>query len=168
MGTSDRGHGESWQREDRVGQRTDMAKASGQIGRAVGGYLWDQIGRSRGAAKGRTQSLPRVVLRDRQVGRLVHADLTHRSQSPMDPMIPYFTSGQITVEELLDGVKPSDLPLAFDALLVAARAMKLSNIEQTVLEIKGWEKEQRERQARQVVEEVRPVTEVSHQAGPRS
>lgn len=86
----------------------------------------------------------------------------------MDPMIPYFTSGQITVEELLDGVKPSDLPLAFDALLVAARAMKLSNIEQTVLEIKGWEKEQRERQARQVVEEVRPVTEVSHQAGPRS
>lgn len=64
------------------------------------------------------------------------------------------------MEQLLDGVKPSDLPISFDALLEASRANKLTIMEETVLTIKGWEKEQRERQARQVVEEVRPVLEV--------
>ena len=64
------------------------------------------------------------------------------------------------MEDLLDGVKPSDLPLAFDALLDSFRANHLTMMEKKILEIKGWEKEQRERQAREITEEVRPVTEV--------
>ena len=65
------------------------------------------------------------------------------------------------MEDLLDGVKSSDLPLSFDALLHAARTDRLTTLEAKVLEIKGWEKEQRERQAREVIEEIRPVTQVS-------
>jgi len=65
------------------------------------------------------------------------------------------------VEDLIDGIKSTELPLAFATLLEAARENGLYDLEHKVQEIQGWEKEQRERQARQMVEEVRPVTEVS-------
>ena len=89
--------------------------------------------------------------------------MAHTSSStPLDQSImPYITRGALRVEDLLDAVKLSDLPLAFDALLEMARTHRLVKIEQKVLEIKGWEKEQRERAAREVVAEVRPVLEVS-------
>ena len=100
----------------------------------------------------------------RWVGRKDGADC--RSQSSLEPIIPYLTNGDISVEDLLDGVKPSDLPLAFDALIEAARANKLTQMEQKVLEIKEWEKDQREKAAQKVVEEIRPVPEVSLPTSP--
>lgn len=75
--------------------------------------------------------------------------------------MPYLNNDSIKVERLLDGIRPSDMPLAYEALTQMARREGSDDLLGAVEHHQGLEKEKREILARETVQEVKPVMEVS-------
>jgi hypothetical protein len=75
-------------------------------------------------------------------------------------MLPYLQHPSLPLPVLLDGIKPSDLPVATEALLELARSYALEGMEREIQLFQGHEREKREILSRQVVQEVVPVLEV--------
>lgn len=76
-------------------------------------------------------------------------------------MAPYIAGNQISVAEVLGAIDTSSLPLAYEALLELGRSSGATGLTEQVQELMGIEMQQREEQARETVDEVMPVLEVS-------
>ncbi|WWC67681.1 uncharacterized protein I206_101593 [Kwoniella pini CBS 10737] len=85
------------------------------------------------------------------------------SQSSLDPLVPYLTdsSSSLPVSTLLEGLEPSAVPLACEALIETAKQHALTDLEDSVREFQGFEKARREEIAREYIEEVKPVLETA-------
>ncbi|OCF41176.1 DNA-directed RNA polymerase, mitochondrial [Kwoniella heveanensis CBS 569] len=81
------------------------------------------------------------------------------SQSPVTPIIPYLAHPSLPIATLLEGLEPSAVPIAIDAVLEAAKQQDIPELEEAVREFQGIEKQRREEIAREVIEEVKPVLE---------
>ena len=77
-------------------------------------------------------------------------------------MIPYLAHPDLPLSYLLSGLRPSDLPVAFDALLELSQRENLPQLGEIARQLQDSEKERRETQAREMVEEVHPVLEVGN------
>lgn len=88
------------------------------------------------------------------------ADLA-RAKAPLDPLLPYLADGQLPVSSLIGSIEASSLPLVYEALLDLGRRKSQPEITAQVEEIMGLERERRAMQARETVDEVSPVLEVS-------
>lgn len=82
------------------------------------------------------------------------------SHSPLDPIIPYLEHSSLPISSLLQGLEPSALPLACQAVIEAADSHSLPGLRQDVLAFQGLEKQRREELVSEIIEEVTPVTEV--------
>ncbi|WWC87227.1 uncharacterized protein L201_002115 [Kwoniella dendrophila CBS 6074] len=83
------------------------------------------------------------------------------SQSPLDPLIPYLHHPSLPVSLLLEGLEPSAIPLACEALTETARRHDMIQLEDAVREFQGIEKQRREEIAKEVIDEVNPVLETA-------
>nr|XP_018265754.1 DNA-directed RNA polymerase, mitochondrial [Kwoniella dejecticola CBS 10117]OBR87912.1 DNA-directed RNA polymerase, mitochondrial [Kwoniella dejecticola CBS 10117] len=83
------------------------------------------------------------------------------SQSSLDPLVPYLsnTSSSLPVSTLLEGLDPSAVPLACEALIETAKQHDMADLEDAVRDFQGLEKARREEIAREIIEEVKPVLE---------
>ncbi|OWT39669.1 DNA-directed RNA polymerase, mitochondrial [Cryptococcus neoformans] len=81
------------------------------------------------------------------------------SHSPLDPIIPYLEHSSLPISSLLQGLEPSALPLACQAVIEAADSHSLPGLRQDVLAFQGLEKQRREELVSEIIEEVTPVTE---------
>ncbi|WVR04429.1 hypothetical protein IAU60_001432 [Kwoniella sp. DSM 27419] len=81
------------------------------------------------------------------------------AQAPLTPMLPYLNHPSLPISVLLDGLEPSSVPLAIDAVLDVAAQNDLHELEGAVREYQGIEQEKRDIIAREVIEEVKPVLE---------
>ncbi|KAK6904008.1 hypothetical protein I203_107520 [Kwoniella mangroviensis CBS 8507] len=83
------------------------------------------------------------------------------AQSSLDPLVLYLHHPSLPVSALLEGLEPSAVPLACDALIEAARRHNMTQLEDSVREFQGLEKQRREEIAREIIDEVKPVLETS-------
>ena len=86
-----------------------------------------------------------------------------RTEKTPLPLVPYFESGSLRVEDLMDGVRPADTEAAFAALRRVAEAEKMQGLEETIEKLENKVQEQREAAAREVAPEVRPVAPTPRQ-----
>lgn len=87
---------------------------------------------------------------------------TVAARQTIEPLEPYIIREPSLVTELLDGVKQSDLPLAYDALIQVAENENMREIAQRVDEFQQIQAARKQRVAEDVVADVSPVMEVSH------
>lgn len=82
-----------------------------------------------------------------------------KASAPLDPLLPYLATKQLPLTSLLAAVDTSSLPLAYEALLALGRQSSQPELVEEVQELMGIDKERREMQAREAVDEVMPVLE---------
>ncbi|KAK8846742.1 hypothetical protein IAR55_005829 [Kwoniella newhampshirensis] len=86
------------------------------------------------------------------------------SSSPLTPIMPYLVHPSLPISCLLEGLEPSAVPLACEAVTEAARQHSMPQLEEAVREFQGLEKQKRELLAQEVIEEVSPVLEAAKKA----
>ncbi|WRT65024.1 uncharacterized protein IL334_001965 [Kwoniella shivajii] len=83
------------------------------------------------------------------------------SQASLDPLIPYLNDSALPISVLLEGLEPSAVPLACEAVTEAARQHSMVHLEESVKDFQGVERQRREEIAQEVIEEVKPVLETA-------
>lgn len=96
---------------------------------------------------------------------LVTADVRVRASAPLDPLLPILAQRQLPLSSLLGAVDTASLPLAYEALLELGRKASEQELVEEVEALMGIDKERREMQARETVDEVKPVLEVRSRCG---
>lgn len=83
------------------------------------------------------------------------------SESPIDALIPYFENQAIKAESLLEAIRPSDMPLAYEALETLATRHQLPLVLEAIEAHQGMARDRQDELAREIIPEVKPVLEVS-------
>jgi DNA-directed RNA polymerase len=96
--------------------------------------------------------------------RLQRHMLTTSVGSSIDALAPYFSNDSLKADQLFEAIRPSDLPLAYEALADLAHRHHLQDLGEQVHDHQEGERNRREFIARAVVDEVKPVSEVSSDA----
>lgn len=88
------------------------------------------------------------------------AKLTDRAESPLDPLAQYLINRAFTVSDLLAAIKPSDMPVAYEALSQLSQSdPDLEFLQEDIEAHQGLRKAEQELVAREIIPEVNPVLE---------